>query len=415
MQPASTSAPAPIVIPGPDGLPAAVPHLLGFHPSRSLVLLGIDRDSLRVRVTLRFDLPEPVVDPLDTADAWTSTFGALHQAGAVRTIVLLYPGPDEDPWVAPWPHALPRGALVSAFADELTDAGLRPIDAVCVVGDRVRSYWCDSDTCCPPEGRVVPLSQSLAVEAEMVGLGSAPLESREALEAAHRPLPLDDPFVELMAQTLRARRDRVHESDLDAVRSTLAWLSGRARGLALFDHDSVVDLVLVCSRVRSRDLLLRALTVDAGAEARLEAREWLLLAARSVPDEYVAPVASVLAVCAWLRGDGAAARVAVERALDVDPAYSLAALLSAALDAGTPPWTWQAMMADLSEAEILAGSRDRSEAVVADYLDVPDEIDDPDSDLSDCERLDRRPARFDDDDDDVLDDVLDDGLEDDLG
>ena len=404
MQPASTSAPEPIVIPGPDGLPAAVPHLLGFHPSRSLVLVGVEPDTLRVRVTLRFDLPDPVVDPIHAADAWTSTFGALHQAGAVRTIVLVYPGPDEDPWLAPWPHALPRGALVSAFADELTDAGLRPIDAVCVVGDRVRSYWCDSDTCCPPAGRTVPLSASLAVEAEMVGLGSAPLESREALGATLDPLPLDDPLVELLAQTLRARRDRVHESDLDAARTSLAWLAGQSRGDVLHDLDSFVDLVLVCSRVRSRDLLLRALTVDAGAEVRLAAREWLVEAVRSVPDEYVAPVASVLAVCAWMRGEGAAARVAVERALEVDPAYSLAGLLSAALDAGTPPWTWQAMMADLSEAEILAGGRDRPEGLVADYLDVPDEIDDPDNDLSDCERLERYPSAFDDDD------VLDDGL-----
>jgi hypothetical protein len=412
MQPASTSAPEPILIPGPDSLPAAVPHLLGFHPSRSLVLVGFDPDTLRVQVTLRFDLPDPEVDPLRAADAWTSTFGALHRAGAARSIVLVYPGPDEDPWVAPWPHALPRGALVSAFADELTDAGLSPIDAVCVVGDRVRSYWCDSDICCPPEGRTVPWSESLAVEAEMVGLGSAPLASREELAATLHPRPLDDPFVELLAQTLPARRDRVHESDLDAARRSLAWMAERTGGDVLLDLDSFVDMVLVCARVRSRDLLLRALTVDAGPEARLAARVWLLEAVRSVPDEYVAPVASVLAVCAWLRGDGAAARVAVDRALDVDPAYSLAGLLSAALDAGTPPWTWQAMMADLSEAEILAGSHDRSETLVADYLDVPDEIDDPDNDLSDCERLDRYPSAFDDDEDDVLDD---DDLDDDLG
>ena len=64
-------------------------------------------------------------------------------------------------------------------------------------------------------------------------------------------------------------------------------------------------------------------------------------------------MAAVLAVCAWVDGDGAAARVALDRALDADPAYSLAGLVAAALDTGTPPWTWVSMMSEVSVAEIL--------------------------------------------------------------
>jgi hypothetical protein len=71
----------------------------------------------------------------------------------------------------------------------------------------------------------------------------------------------------------------------------------------------------------------------------------------------VAPLATVLAVCAWVSGAGAAARVALDRAVEVEPAYSLAGLVTAALDAGTPPWTWSAMMADLSVDEILEAGR----------------------------------------------------------
>src|SRR5260370_22997329 len=41
-----------------DAVLAVVPHMLGFYPSRSLVVLGLG-DRNRVRVTFRYDLPDP--------------------------------------------------------------------------------------------------------------------------------------------------------------------------------------------------------------------------------------------------------------------------------------------------------------------------------------------------------------------
>ena len=43
----------------PDAVLAVVPHMLGFYPSRSLVVLGLG-DQNRVMVTFRYDLPDPV-------------------------------------------------------------------------------------------------------------------------------------------------------------------------------------------------------------------------------------------------------------------------------------------------------------------------------------------------------------------
>jgi Domain of unknown function (DUF4192) len=48
-------------------------------------------------------------------------------------------------------------------------------------------------------------------------------------------------------------------------------------------------------------------------------------------------VASLLAFTAWQCGNGALANIALDRALDDDPSYSLAKLLREALDAGAPP------------------------------------------------------------------------------
>jgi hypothetical protein len=47
--------------------------------------------------------------------------------------------------------------------------------------------------------------------------------------------------------------------------------------------------------------------------------------------------ATLLAVTTWVRGDGAMANVALDRALGSEPGYSLARLLRTALDACLPP------------------------------------------------------------------------------
>ena len=116
----------------------------------------------------------------------------------------------------------------------------------------------------------------------------------------------------------------------------------------------------LCASVRTRDLLLRALTVDGDLTLLAAARSVLGEAIRCSSEKDAAPAASVLAVCAWVSGDGAAARVALDRAFASDASYSLAALVSAALDAGAPPWTWTEMMGDLSVAAIL-GESDRDD------------------------------------------------------
>src|SRR5262249_61645368 len=53
--------------------------------------------------------------------------------------------------------------------------------------------------------------------------------------------------------------------------------------------------------------------------------------------DLVAAPATLLGYAAWRYGDGALARVAIERALDADSGYSLAHLLGEALDRALPP------------------------------------------------------------------------------
>ncbi len=53
--------------------------------------------------------------------------------------------------------------------------------------------------------------------------------------------------------------------------------------------------------------------------------------------DYIPAPAALLAFTAWQAGNGALAAVAVDRALAADPDYSMALLLSGALQAGLPP------------------------------------------------------------------------------
>src|SRR5581483_10879759 len=63
--PASGSRPVPEPPPvqlradSPEALLTIVPHLLGFLPQASLVVIGTEPQGDRIKVTLRYDLPDP--------------------------------------------------------------------------------------------------------------------------------------------------------------------------------------------------------------------------------------------------------------------------------------------------------------------------------------------------------------------
>jgi hypothetical protein len=60
--------------------------------------------------------------------------------------------------------------------------------------------------------------------------------------------------------------------------------------------------------------------------------------------------ASVLALAAWLSGDGALAWCAVDRCREVDPHHSLARLVADLLEHATNPQVWDALRPGLAVA-----------------------------------------------------------------
>jgi len=97
--------------------------------------------------------------------------------------------------------------------------------------------------------------------------------------------------------------------------------------------DQVAWLSLSLSSLRIRDdAWARMDPVYRAAHTRL----WTDVVRRAERGYLPAP-ASLLAFTAWQCGNGALANVALDRALEADPGYSMALLLRSTIDAGAPP------------------------------------------------------------------------------
>ena len=310
----------------PAGLLAIVPHLLGFTPQTSLVVLGAGPPDGRVQVALRYDLPDP-------PDTGTAAQIAAHAAAVLSrhqlaTVIIAGYGPG--PLVTP---------VADATRDAVTSAGLRVHDVLRVEDGRYWSYLCREPSCCPAEGvpfdaAAHPAAQILAgtgqpVRADRAALAAtiAPLTGsqanamREATRWAQRtanrlitragPRALDPPGRAAVQAAIRTYRDGGSISDP----GRLAWLA----------------LVLTSLPVRD-DAWARMDPAHRHAHRRL----WTDLVRRAQPGYAAGPV-SLLAFTAWQSGDGALANIALDRALTDAPGYSMALLLQEALEAGMPP------------------------------------------------------------------------------
>ncbi len=303
---------APITINGPGDLVAVVPHLLGFAPESSLVVVGLDQSGLQC--TFRVDLPERTEDAGHVRDL----VDQLRRNNCGRAVAIVY-GPE--------PIALAVGSVTGRRLDA---AGIEVFDILRVDQGRYWSLTCDGP-CCPSEGRPVPeLSEAVlsiiaaggvarpdrAAVAAM--LGAADSEAREAVRAA---------VEEFLADGARLDRAEQCSRDLHAVDHCLA-------ADALPDAHGIAALGLALGDVDVRDYALGQINTGRYEQNRLDLWIWV---ARHLEDDLVAPAATVAGFAAYRCGNGVLALEAFELALRADPSYRLAQMLLAALQAGIPP------------------------------------------------------------------------------
>ena len=317
----------------PSELIAAVPHLLGFHPHDSVVLLALHGKSLGL--TLRADLVATDQAP-QLAEQLLQPI-ARQQPTAVA-LVVIGGGDTTD-------GDLPHRALVTALDNVLVGAGLPVVHAAWTTETMRGAPWrCYDDPLCA--GTVAdPATSPLA--AATVAAGVVTFSSREELVQL---LSGDDPAALSRRAALLDAADAEHPMSDQVVDQRLRQLTELYRAAAVGDpelSDSIVAEVAsaLCDH-RVRDGCLSWCT---GSDALAAERLWLALV-RATPAPERAEPAALLALTAYLRGDGALASVALEAALEACPHHSVSGLLRAALDGGLPPELLRSVAQDAAAA-----------------------------------------------------------------
>lgn len=271
---------APIRLTSPADIVAAVPHLCGFVPEESLVAISLR--GKRIGLTMRFDL---------NADRLAEELvRRLEYDGATAAVLVVYA--ESGSWQS----------LVAAVQEQVD-----VIEALLVRAGRWTSYTC-AEVCCPPDGTPVATAGLLAAVAAFDG--RAVLRDRAELVRSLAPAAV--PLSLAAAVPVPA----------EAFRAALGAPAGRL----------AASLIVSLQERRVRDeVAILALEHDETLLALL------LELARQCAAPQDVPVCTLIALVAWLRGDGALANVALDRALQGDPDSTMALLLRTGLDAQLLP------------------------------------------------------------------------------
>ena len=299
----------------PGDLAAAIPQLIGFHPRESVVLIALGGASgKRVGLTVRGDIP-PSEYAAAVADMVVRGIRRGDPAGVVVAIVSEVP---DDP-----DGGLPHRALLH----EVT-LGLTAVP--------------------PPEGPLPGGVSELAVAS--IATGHVVAGSRQALVDRVAPpggRARGDMAV-VAKQVEREQSERVAALGLDAVgeESWTAIVDGLAR---CRDRAPLLDPAVARITWGLRDVLVRDRALQLALDDDPAVESLWTACTRRAPRSWVPAPATLLAVCAWLRGDGAMAGIALDRALSVDRHYRFARLLSEGLAACVPPAELRALLVESAD------------------------------------------------------------------
>jgi hypothetical protein len=315
----------------PTDLLAAIPYLLGFHPTDSLVLVGIRHR--QVVVTFRIDLPPPGRPPGSVGGGQLRyLLDVLVRQRPVRVVLVGYGPPDRvDP-------------LVAVVRDDLADRDVPVLDALRVGDGR---YW---SLITGPAGGGHPCdpgASPVSATATVAGLVALPDRAellrriepvtgadRVAMERATHDAEVRWGDVLSTSADLAEVHSRVVADGVTALHAAAARYAESAPVELGADEVAWLGLVLGVPRVRDEAWGL-ADTADRAGQLAL----WTAVV-RRLESRYLAPAASLLAFVAWQAGEGPFASVAVDRALEADPDHPMAQLLGEALAGGMPPSVW---------------------------------------------------------------------------
>jgi Domain of unknown function (DUF4192) len=302
-----------LVVRNSADLIAVLPFLMGYHPHETMALIGLRGG--RLDFCGCFDLPPPDVDESDLRVEMKDMAATMLRQEPDRVVIVGY-GPRDR--ITP---------LVLRMAEALQATGVLIDDALRVHEGRWWSYACDAHDCCPPEGTPC-LPPDSVIAAEATYLGQVALPSRRDLVAQVSPLEGPARAAMIVAtERARTRFDSLLEGDgatrriRQAGRLAVREAEKRHRsGAVLTDGETAWLGVLLADRS------VEDYAVDRTGPHEWRTGLWTDVLRRVEPIHVPAP-ACLLAFTAWQLGRGALARVAVDRALAVEPGHELAGML----------------------------------------------------------------------------------------
>ncbi|MCX4819834.1 DUF4192 domain-containing protein [Streptomyces sp. NBC_01142] len=357
-EPTGPAADEQITLRGPAELADALPYMMGFHPNDSIVLVALHGSRGRFGGRLRLGIPRsshewpPVAEQLAECLVEGSERRGSRPDGIV---VFLCQDPAEGETSRRVMERL--RPLAQRLRTACGTLEVPVYEALCISDGRYWSYCCPDARCCPPEGSALALpgTSVMAAAAAYAGIqvrGSlremegrlapwttpAASDQEEALDAAGAalvPRILAEEGREQVATETLELASRLMKRIAETPRA-VGWSEADFADDRLITHDEAAAVIL---GLQDRDTRDRAAHWMEGPAADPALRLWRALARRCVgsySEHAAAPLTLAGWVC-WSTGDEPGARVALGRALCVDPEYVFARLLHQACNEGLDP------------------------------------------------------------------------------
>ncbi|WP_413801772.1 DUF4192 domain-containing protein [Streptomyces iranensis] len=347
-----------VTLRSPAELADALPYVLGFQPDDSIVMIALHGARGRFGGRLRLGIPRGPEEWPEVCDQLAECLISGSERRGVRpdgVVLFLCQEPAEGESAQ---EAMERLRPLSQRL-RIACGGLEvPVfEALCISGGRFWSYVCPDRRCCPPEGVPLALPGTSVMAAAATFAGVQVRGSLREMEA--RLAPLGAPRADGQERALDAAGADLVPRILDAggsvtVRAQTLGLVGRMldtfqaappvadvraadlRDDGLLDDQDAAAMIIGLQDRRTRDRVAGWME-EADADAAL--RLWRALARRCVGSygEHAAAPLTLAGWVAWSAGDELMARVALGRALRVDPDYLFARLLHQACNEGVHP------------------------------------------------------------------------------
>ena len=305
-----------------------IPHLLGFHPEESLVVLVIDGN--RLELTARLDLSDaaqPTMVEATLARIW-SRF------------------PAADAWFVAYTAHREYAWAVLGRCDALLPAG-RDRHLLAVDGGSWQAGSADG-----PRGVHDPVSNRLAAEATVRGMVAR--RSRKELAALLDGPPATD--TEALVEVARRVGSELAHEPISQWPTLMGSALRRCAATGALSDDEAVRLATLAADPNARDVALLTMS-RRHAERQLEL--WRRVVNRTLPVHQGHPLA-LLGMAAWLAGEGALVSICLERAHELAPPTGLLGILEQVLEGVIPPTYWDELRPEL----IAAANNDVRRAVL---------------------------------------------------